>query len=147
MFEQLPEVGLVFSNGIVVDENLNPYNYSLWQSINFNKNEQDKLMKGFPLEILIKHNAFKSAFKDVILPISEIWVHDGWIAILIAAISKIFIIDKPLIKYRQHACQQIGASKKTFIKRLEHSKKQKIPLSLNLQQYQTAFERVYKFAG
>jgi len=36
-------------------------------------------------------------------------IHDGWIALTIAAVADVVPIEEPLIKYRQHARQQIGA--------------------------------------
>jgi hypothetical protein len=36
-------------------------------------------------------------------------IHDGWIALTIAAVAEVVAIDEPLIKYRQHQKQQIGA--------------------------------------
>ena len=36
-------------------------------------------------------------------------IHDGWIALTIAAVADVVLIEEPLIKYRQHAQQQIGA--------------------------------------
>jgi hypothetical protein len=36
-------------------------------------------------------------------------IHDGWIALTIAAVANVVAVDEPLIQYRQHAQQQIGA--------------------------------------
>ena len=36
-------------------------------------------------------------------------IHDGWIALTVAAVAEVVPIDEPLIKYRQHERQQIGA--------------------------------------
>ena len=36
-------------------------------------------------------------------------IHDGWIALTVAAVADVVAIEEPLIKYRQHARQQIGA--------------------------------------
>jgi hypothetical protein len=40
-------------------------------------------------------------------------IHDGWIALTIAAVADVVMIDEPLIKYRQHERQQIGAPGRT----------------------------------
>lgn len=55
--------------------------------------------------------AFRSEFVNLSLPIPEdiAMIHDGWIALTIAAVAEVVAIDKPLIKYRQHHKQQIGA--------------------------------------
>ena len=36
-------------------------------------------------------------------------IHDGWIALTIAAVADVVAIEEPLIQYRQHGRQQIGA--------------------------------------
>ena len=36
-------------------------------------------------------------------------IHDGWIALTIAAVADVVAIDDPLVQYRQHGRQQIGA--------------------------------------
>jgi hypothetical protein len=55
--------------------------------------------------------AFRSRFVKLSLPIPEeiAMIHDGWIALTIAAVADLVAIDEPLIQYRQHAQQQIGA--------------------------------------
>lgn len=54
--------------------------------------------------------AFKSSYRDIILPIPKDWVHDAWIALLFGIFSKIVPISDPLIYYRIHSEQQIGAA-------------------------------------
>ncbi len=47
---------------------------------------------------------------DIALPIpEEALMHDWWLALCAAAFGKIAYIDKPLVKYRQHGCNQVGA--------------------------------------
>jgi hypothetical protein len=55
--------------------------------------------------------AFRSHFVNLSLPIPDgiAMIHDGWIALTIAAVAKVTLIAEPLIKYRQHQKQQIGA--------------------------------------
>ena len=57
---------------------------------------------------------FRSRFKSLILPIPDeapTFVHDRWIAVLIAAVGRIAIIPDRLIAYRLHHQQQIGVGK------------------------------------
>ena len=55
--------------------------------------------------------AFRSNYKTLSLPIPTNiqMIHDGWIALTVAAVADVVTIDEPLIKYRQHERQQIGA--------------------------------------
>jgi glycosyltransferase involved in cell wall biosynthesis len=113
-----PGTGAVFTDAIVVDEYLQPLGYRLWQSTNFSLLQQRKVVKGRSLEVLLKHNvvtgatmAFRSEFKSLILPIPLPWVHDSWIALIIAVLADLMLIREPLILYRQHSRNQIGAKK------------------------------------
>ena len=58
-------------------------------------------------------------------------IHDGWIALTIAAVADVVAIDEPLIQYRQHAQQQIGAP----------ARKQTAPDPRGMQSIETAFRR------
>ena len=75
---------------------------------------------GRGLDVLLANNvvtgatmAFRARYRDPILPIpTEVNLyHDGWIALIVAALAEIGFIDEPLIKYRQHRAQQMGAPK------------------------------------
>jgi hypothetical protein len=54
--------------------------------------------------------AFRSDLKDLILPIPNgiAIIHDGWIALMIAAVTDLVFLEEPLILYRQHSAQQMG---------------------------------------
>jgi len=113
----------VFSDAYVVDENLNTLGYTMWERISFNRFQRLKFIKGKQLEVLLKHNvvsgatmAFRSYLRKLFLPIPEIWIHDGWIALLGSAVSRGCFIEEPLIYYRQHNHQMIGAKRKYGIK-------------------------------
>lgn len=122
-------IGAVFTDAEMVDERLHPLGYRLWQSVGFSRIKQKCVTKGKAIDVLLKRNvvtgatmAFRAKFKRLVLPIPDIWVHDGWIALLIAATTDLGIIHKPLIKYRQHQRQQIGAIAKGFSKKLAIAK-------------------------
>ncbi|WP_066055788.1 glycosyltransferase family 2 protein [Robertmurraya korlensis] len=134
-----PKVGMVFTNAEMVDQDLQPLGYSLWESIPFTETEQERLVSN-PLDVMIRKNvvtgaamAFRSSLTDVVFPFTNIWVHDAWIAILISCLrnTKVEIIDKPLIKYRQHANNQLGASKKNLSEQISQAKKKEKKLNIN----------------
>ena len=71
--------------------------------------------EGDAFTVLLKHSvvtgatmAFRSGYRDILIPIPDIWVHDAWIAFLISATSNLIAIPTPLIAYRQHSSNQIG---------------------------------------
>lgn len=120
---------IVFSNAELVDENLKPLNRSLFDSLSLSMSEKRLLKKENLFEVLIKRNivtgaamAFSSKYLNLILPISNHWVHDGWIAILIAYQGRFKIIPQALFQYRQHGKNQIGAKKMSVFDKIRKSK-------------------------
>jgi glycosyltransferase involved in cell wall biosynthesis len=120
-FEREPGTGLVFTDAEVVDENLKPLGYRLWQSVGFGEAERRLVRNGRVLDVLLPGwtvtgatMAFRTQFRNLVLeiPTDLALIHDGWIALLIASVADVTFIDEPLIKYRQHARQQIGAKER-----------------------------------
>jgi glycosyltransferase involved in cell wall biosynthesis len=117
-FQKHEAAGVVFSDAEIVDENLEPLGRGMWTEVCFEPYKQKLIARGRALEVLITGwtvtgatMAFRSQFKDLALPIPEniAMIHDGWIALTIAAVAEVVALDEPLIKYRQHGGQQIGA--------------------------------------
>ena len=120
------DVGMVFSDAEIVDESLRPLGCRLWQYLKFERGEQKSVRGGNAFDLLLARNivvgatmAFRSRFKELILPIPDefdlrfddgrILIHDGWLSLLITATAGVAVIDEPLIMYRQHPKQQVGA--------------------------------------
>jgi glycosyltransferase involved in cell wall biosynthesis len=125
-FVSAPDAGAFFSDAEVVDTSLKSLGYRLWDVVRFGPREQARFQRGQAVPLLLQRNvvtgatlAFKSEFRNLILPIPGGWVHDGWIALLIAATGRIIFSPEPLIQYRQHSGNQIGAVKRGFTERLE----------------------------
>jgi glycosyltransferase involved in cell wall biosynthesis len=107
--------GFAWSDAEVVDERQTPLGYTLWNRIQFQASEQEQFLTGGAFELLLKRfrvtgatMAFRAAYRDLVLPIPTDWVHDGWIAQLIAAVAPGVPVAEPLVRYRQHPGQQIG---------------------------------------
>jgi glycosyltransferase involved in cell wall biosynthesis len=113
-----PSAGIVFSDAAIVDEDLRPLNRRMWDEVGFDADKRKLVRTGRALEVLITGwtvtgatMAFRSRFVKLSLPIPDgiAMIHDGWIALTIAAVADVVALDEPLIEYRQHAQQQIGA--------------------------------------
>jgi len=116
IFSTAPEVGMVFTDAELVDENLSPCGAYLWQYMCMAR-EHRLFREGKAFEALVRRNvvtgatmAFRAPFRELVLPIpsNHFLIHDGWIALLIAAVADVVALPEPLIKYRQHPQQQIG---------------------------------------
>ena len=110
------EVGAVFTDADVVDQDLNPLRLRLWEEIRFSSQEQARVAASDATTVLLKHPvasgatmAFRSTYRDLVLPMPNVWVHDAWISLLIGAVSHLAALPTPLIAYRQHSTNQIGA--------------------------------------
>jgi len=158
IFESEPEVGAVFTDADVVDESLQPLGYSLWETRDFDRTDQTYVKKKKDiLPLIFKHHdnlvtgatmAFRSDYRKLILPIDLDWVHDGWIALLIAAVSDIDIVQEPLIKYRQHPNQQIGAKHLNFKSKLSRAiKVDRNGYGNQLQKYRSAYNRLISYVN
>ena len=121
-FRQTPAAGLVFSDAEIVDEDLTSLNQRMWDLVGFDAHKRKLVRSGRALEVLIPGwtvtgatMAFRSDFVKLCLPIPDdiAMIHDGWIALTIAAVAEVVAIEEPLIKYRQHERQQIGAPART----------------------------------
>jgi glycosyltransferase involved in cell wall biosynthesis len=112
-----PRVGLVFSDAELTDENLSPLGVRLWRET-FKRRDQGEFEAGRAVDVLLQYNvvtgatmAFRSSLRPAILPIPKLteFIHDGWISLVAALTSRVRFVREPLIKYRQHPGQQLGA--------------------------------------
>ncbi|HLM61925.1 MAG TPA: glycosyltransferase family 2 protein [Pyrinomonadaceae bacterium] len=116
-FSEHQKVGMVFSDAEIVDENLQPLGRNLWSFTFSDENRKDTSDGNF-FNVLLSQNvvtgatmAFRAEYREIFMPIPEgipNLIHDGWISLLIANETDVAFIDEPLIKYRQHAGQQLG---------------------------------------
>jgi hypothetical protein len=118
VFAARPEAGGVFTDAEVVDEDLRPRGYGVCETFGLGRREDRLIRRGETLRMLMPQNcvtgatlAFRSRFRDAIFPIPKntYWIHDGWIAVLIATLSELVYVPERLMLYRQHADQRIGA--------------------------------------
>ena len=140
----------VFSDAYVVNEALEPSGSTLWETLSFSKTQQRNVDQGKILKLLLKHNmatgatmAFRSHVRDVILPIPPTWVHDAWIAFIVAVTGQLTPIAEPLIYYRQHSYNQIGVSSKNWYSLARNAHKIQAHIyNQNYQRFASALERI-----
>ena len=113
-----PGVGLVFSNGEVCDEALHPLGYTLFETFVARVGLPRAMNAGSALELLVRRSrvtgctaSFRADCRDVLIPFSERWLHDEWIALVMSALAGVRALPEPLIRYRRHQTQAIGASR------------------------------------
>lgn len=139
--EDSPKAGFAFSNANIVDEDLRPIGYTLWDAIRFSRRERRRMRNGKIYDVLLKHYvvtgatmAFRAVHKPLVLPIPAVWVHDAWIATMIGAFDGAVLIPEPLIDYRQHAGQQFGERKRSLFEQY------RVARSMTQSSYRTVVE-------
>jgi glycosyltransferase involved in cell wall biosynthesis len=120
-FESDTGVGLVFTNGDLIDEHGRLLPKNMWKAFRFGPQIQKMLSGPRAFDILLSWPfvtgataAFCARFRNLLLPIpveAPTFVHDRWIAVLIGAVGRIGLIHERYIAYRLHSYQQIGVGK------------------------------------
>ena len=126
-FDRDHEVSMVFSDAEIVDESLQPLGRNLSETTGLTLERREIVKRGNLFSILLKGNivagatlAFRAEYNKAIIPIpTDIpdMIHDGWIAIVLSMTAKCVFLNEPLVKYRQHAEQQLGADPREFAQR------------------------------
>jgi glycosyltransferase involved in cell wall biosynthesis len=120
-FREDPTSAGFFSDAEIVDENMNALGYGLLDALEVSDGDKALARSGALLPVLLRRNivagatlAFRSAWRDRILPIPEGAIHDEWIALVLAAYGVLRFVPQPLIQYRQHGSNQIGGRRRSF---------------------------------
>jgi glycosyltransferase involved in cell wall biosynthesis len=125
-------IGLAFSNGEVVGENLSPAGYGLWESIWFDAAEQQRMRRGESVPVLLRHAvaagstlAFRAKFLPLILPIPDFpHSHDIWITLLIGCVARLEPVDEELIRYRLHSFNHVGLRRHGLLSQIRMARQQ-----------------------
>jgi glycosyltransferase involved in cell wall biosynthesis len=116
VFAGNPKVGMVFTDGRIVDKNRKPEGRT-FETVWITPERQKMVRTGTAFELLLEQNiatgaamAFRSAWTRLVtpIPVTCYYHHDGWIALLISAVADIEYIAQPLIDYRRHSEQHVG---------------------------------------
>lgn len=123
-FAELFSMGMdwVCCDAEVSDSDLHSLGYTLWQRVNFDRNERKAAREGGFFNVLVKHFvvagatlAFKVQARDRLLPIPCEWHYDAWLAAILAATGKVGLVETPLQRYRQHGNNALGAARRGLL--------------------------------
>ncbi|MGF7079872.1 glycosyltransferase family 2 protein [Mucilaginibacter sp. UYCu711] len=105
IIDGLQAADLVLTNAFVVDDKLNKYGNTLFESLQTKKGFFENLKKNTYVGCCM---AFNTSLKKKILPFpSNLPMHDQWIGLIAELHCKINFISKPSLLYRRH---QLNAS-------------------------------------
>ena len=150
LLQEHPEAGGVFSDALLIDGEGSLLPQTLWQHNGFNDARQ-KAFAGTQASLqLIQRDTvtgaammFRASFVPMLVPIAQGWVHDGWIAALIASFGQLRLTPACLIYYRLHTAQQVGLLKVPWHAHLSTQKERALAFHAHqAQRYSSLLERI-----
>ncbi|TFD22880.1 glycosyltransferase family 2 protein, partial [Cryobacterium sp. TMT2-23] len=116
-FASRPPLQLLHTDARLVDEAGRPTGRTLLATLGVSAADQAAEHRGHALDLLLCRNIVTGAtamlrrgLVQQARPFPAAWVHDEWLAIVAAATGEVDLLEIPLLDYRQHADNQIGAS-------------------------------------
>lgn len=125
-FETRPDLLLLHSDARLVDAQLAPLGMTLFEALEVTPAELAAIAQGDAFDVLLRRNlvtgattVIRRALLEAALPFPQEWVHDEWLGAIAAAIGRIDVLAEPLIDYRQHGNNQIGARRLTLAQKID----------------------------
>jgi hypothetical protein len=116
-----PDLLLTHSDARLVDADGVPTGSTLLGALETTAAERAGLVDGDAFATLLRRNlvtgatvVLRSGLRDRAAPFPQEWVHDEWLAVIAAATGHLRLLPVPLIDYRQHGGNQIGARRPTM---------------------------------
>jgi Glycosyltransferases involved in cell wall biogenesis len=117
VFLEHPDCTTAFCNGRITNSRLELSEFDLWGNVDFNPQLVGKGKK-YPsfYDLLLKQSvvtgmtmAFRRENVSNFFPLSDNWIHDGWIALIESQAGRVYPVNECLVLYRQHESNIIGA--------------------------------------
>lgn len=152
IFTRDPRCGGVFTDASIIDEDSNSVNGTLWQRVRFEHPYRADLNHRW-YDVLLRKNIatgatmmVRSSVLDMIFPVPDYWLHDGWIAWMLVLHSKITPVPEKLIAYRIHRKQCAGVLPLSLRERvkLSSSRTDGVVLSEQIKRYEAVLEHIRK---
>ena len=126
VFDGRPDVLLLHSDAQLIDDGGHPTGEYLLSALGVSTAEIEAVRSGRALDVLLRRNIVTGATtmvrKELVQrarPFPAAWVHDEWLGAVAASTGRLEIVERPLIGYRQHSGNQIGAGRVTLAGKLE----------------------------
>ncbi|MBC7489470.1 MAG: glycosyltransferase family 2 protein, partial [Glaciimonas sp.] len=121
-FAKRPDLLLLHSNARLIDAQGQALPGSLFDALEVQPFELQWIHQQRAFDVFLRRNlvtgattVFRRALLQYALPFPKEWLHDEWLAMVAAAMSGVDVLEDPLIDYRQHAYNQIGARRETLV--------------------------------
>lgn len=94
---------------------------TLFEALELSDAERQLVRAGQAFDVLLRRSmatgatvALRRDAAVAALPVGEGWIHDEWLAVLLASTGKLGMVEDQLIDYRQHGGNQVGMRKRTL---------------------------------
>ncbi len=115
-FAARSELTLLHTDARLVDAAGVVQHGTLLQTLSMSSAERRAEHEGRAFTVLLRRNfvtgattLFRRTLLDSALPVPEGWLHDEWLAFVAAATGVVDFLELPLIDYRQHDGNEVGA--------------------------------------
>lgn len=124
-FERRSDLLLLHTDARLVDGDGRDLGRSLLQSLGASSGELARIHSGHAFDVLLRRNlvtgatvVFRRTQCQDALPFPAEWLHDEWLAIVAAALGVVDVLQEPLIDYRQHGANQVGARRRGLMEKV-----------------------------
>jgi glycosyltransferase involved in cell wall biosynthesis len=117
-FARRPDLVLLGSDADLIDSVAEPLGRTLFETLEISRGERSEVARGDAYLAFMRRNLVTGAttmlrreIARTASPFPTSWVHDEWLAVIASAVGRVDLLGEPLIGYRQHASNVIGASR------------------------------------
>jgi glycosyltransferase involved in cell wall biosynthesis len=117
-FDARPDLTLLHANLKLVDAQIDSLGADMFTAYRVSPWEFESIHAGRAIDVLVRRNLvtgassmFRRKLLDLAEPLPEAWVHDEWLGIVASVSGRVDVLEEPLVLYRQHGGNQIGAAK------------------------------------
>lgn len=115
-FDLKPTLALVHADAVLTDADGAPLGVTLFEALGVSKSHLAAIETGMAFDVYLKRNLatgattmLRRSLAELTAPFPSSWVHDEWLAIVAAARDELGVVAGPVIDYRQHKGNLIGA--------------------------------------
>jgi glycosyltransferase involved in cell wall biosynthesis len=125
IFRSDTRISVLFSEAQMVDERLASLGHGVLQALRVSNADLERVRRHDFLPVLLRRNiapgatmALRAERTCQMLPIPEGAYHDEWLTLVAATFGELGFCTEPLIRYRQHATNQLGARPEKALSRI-----------------------------
>lgn len=127
-FTRRPELTLLHTDARLVDSQGQPLGQTLFQALEIHSFELEWIHTGRAFDALLRRNLvtgattmFRRSLLAQAVPFPAEWLHDEWLAAIAAVVGRVDVLEQPLIDYRQHAANEVGAKRFSLVQNVRRA--------------------------